>query len=55
MNEHLEYKGYWESAQYCKQDGVFHRKIEGICDLIMFEGESMDRLKHAFADAVWLL
>lgn len=48
----LKYKGYLGSVEYSEDDEVFFGKIEGIGDLVNFEGESVKELKQAFEEAV---
>jgi len=43
MNNVLTYKGYIGSVQFSSEDNVFFGKVEGINDLIAFEGESIER------------
>ncbi len=52
MNDLLEYKKFYGSVNYSAEDDVFYGKIEDINDLISYEGESVDEIKHAFYDAV---
>lgn len=48
----LKYKDYIGSVDYSAEDSVFYGKIEGIGDLVDYEGESVDELKNAFREAV---
>ncbi len=48
----LKYKGYIGSVAFSEEDNVFFGKIEGINDLVNFEGESVSELKSAFHAAV---
>ena len=48
VNDILTYKGFIGSVHFSTQDDVFFGKIEGINDLITFEGESVKELKNAF-------
>ncbi|MCL2596439.1 MAG: type II toxin-antitoxin system HicB family antitoxin [Paludibacter sp.] len=48
MNNILTYKGFIGSVQYSADDSVFFGKIEGINDLITFEGETVQELKDNF-------
>lgn len=48
----LKYKDFVASLDYSDADNVFYGKILGISDLILFEGSSIDELKHAFEEAV---
>jgi len=52
MKDILTYKSYIGSVHYSTDDDVFHGKIEGIRDLVTFEGRSVDELKRAFQKAV---
>ena len=52
MKDVLTYKDYIGSVHYNAIDEVFYGSIEGIDDLIMFEGKSVDELKKAFEEAV---
>ena len=52
MKEGFEYKGYWGSANYSADDEVFHGKLEGIQDLVTYEGTDVQSLKQAFHTAV---
>ena len=44
----LTYKGFIGSVHFSAQDDVFFGKVEGINDLITFEGDSVKELKDAF-------
>jgi len=44
----LKYKGYIGSAQYAAEDRVFYGKVEGINELISFEGSTVDELEDGF-------
>ena len=48
----LKYKGYVGSVAYSEPDLVFLGKIEGIDDLVNYEGESVTELTAAFHEAV---
>ena len=48
MNNVLTYKGYIGSVQFSGEDNVFFGKVEGINDLVTFEGETVQELKDAF-------
>ena len=52
MKEGLQYRGYSGSARYSAEDEVFHGKLEGIQDLVTYEGTDVETLKHAFQEAV---
>ena len=44
----LTYKGFIGSVHFAAQDDVFFGKVEGVNDLITFEGDSVKELKNAF-------
>jgi predicted HicB family RNase H-like nuclease len=44
----LTYKGFIGSVHFSAQDDVFFGKVEGVNDLITFEGNSVEELKSAF-------
>lgn len=52
MSNILQYKDYLGKVNYSSEDEVLHGKIEGIDDLVTYEGESVEEIKQAFEDAV---
>ena len=52
MKNLLKYKKFLAHVQYSTEDDVFFGKIEGINDLVTFEGTSTGELKSAFHEAV---
>lgn len=52
MSEVLQYKGYFATIHFSAEDEVFHGKIIGINDLIVFEGGSVKELKKAFKESI---
>ena len=52
MKDVLKYKDFIASVHFSMEDEVFHGKIEGIGDLITFEGGTVADLKNAFEEAV---
>ncbi len=48
MNDVLLYKGFIGSVHFGTSDRIFFGKIEGVDDLITFEGETVDELESAF-------
>jgi predicted HicB family RNase H-like nuclease len=52
MKDVLTYKEFVGSVHFSADDEVFYGKIEGIDDLITFEGSQVNELKEAFIDAV---
>jgi predicted HicB family RNase H-like nuclease len=51
MKNVFRYKGFLGSVYYSPEDECFHGRIEGIDDLVTFEGRSVDELKSNFKDA----
>jgi predicted HicB family RNase H-like nuclease len=52
MKDVITYKNFIGSVHFSAEDKVFFGKIEGISDLIMFEGQSVSELIKAFHEAV---
>ncbi|MEK6725669.1 MAG: type II toxin-antitoxin system HicB family antitoxin [Deltaproteobacteria bacterium] len=52
MKDVLTYKDFTGSVHFSAADEVFHGKIEGIRDLVTFEGQSVAELTTAFHEAV---
>jgi predicted HicB family RNase H-like nuclease len=48
MKDKLTYKGYIGSVHFSAGDKVFFGKVEGIADLVTFEGRIVDELIEAF-------
>jgi len=52
MNNILTYKGFIGSVSFSADDHIFFGKIEGINDLVTFEGSTVEDLENAFQDMV---
>ena len=52
MKDVLKYKDYIGKVHFSAEDEVFFGKLEGIDDLITFEGNNVDQLKSSFQEAV---
>ena len=52
MIDRMEYGEFIGSVHYSAKDDVLFGKIEGINDLITFEGGSVKELRKAFKEAV---
>ena len=52
MKDVLTYKDFLGSVHFSAEDKVFHGRIEGITDLVTFEGKNVDELIKAFHEAV---
>ena len=48
MNNLLRYKGFIGSVHFSADDNVFFGKLEGINDLVTFEGKTVQELNDAF-------
>lgn len=48
MKNVLIYKDFIGSVNYSTDDNVFYGKVEGINDLVTFEGTSVQELREAF-------
>lgn len=52
MKDVIKYKDHIGSVRFSAEDRVFYGRIEGIDDLVTFEGESVGELISAFEEAV---
>lgn len=52
MKNTITYKSFIGSLQFSQNDKTFFGKIEGINDLVTFEGSTVDALIKAFHNAV---
>ena len=52
MKDVLNYKGFVGSVHFSAEDSVFYGKIEGITDLVTFEGNTVNGLTEAFHSMV---
>jgi predicted HicB family RNase H-like nuclease len=52
MKDVIKYKEYLGTVHFSAEDEVFYGKIEGVEDLISFEGGDVKELKEAFHEAV---
>jgi predicted HicB family RNase H-like nuclease len=52
MKNYLEYKGYIGTVEFSAEDKIFFGKIQGINDLVTFEGTSVDELEKSFQESV---
>lgn len=48
----LKYKNFIGSVAFSEDDNVFFGKIEGIDDLVTFEGDTVEGLRNAFRESV---
>ncbi len=48
----IEYKNYYGSVHYSDDDRVLYGKLEGIRDLVSFEGQDVNSLRKSFEEAV---
>jgi predicted HicB family RNase H-like nuclease len=52
MKNVLRYKDFIGSVSFSAEDECFFGKIEGVDDLVTFEGRDVDELKRSFREAV---
>ena len=52
MKDVLQYKNFIGSVHFSADDNVFFGVIEGINDLITFEGKTVNEIKQSFEEAV---
>jgi predicted HicB family RNase H-like nuclease len=52
VKDFMEYKGYIGSVRFSGEDEVFHGKLQGIRDLVTYEGTDVASLKQNFTGAV---
>jgi predicted HicB family RNase H-like nuclease len=52
MKDVMEYKDFIGSVRYSAVDDICYGKLEGIEELIVFEGDSVKELNSAFKRAV---
>ncbi len=52
MKQALEYKGFIGSVHYSADDDILYGKIEGINDLVSYEGRTIDEIRKDFHEAV---
>ena len=52
MTDRLKYKDFIGTVHYSAEDEVFYGKIEGVNDLVTFEGDTVAKLNKAFKEAV---
>ncbi|RPI23577.1 MAG: toxin-antitoxin system HicB family antitoxin, partial [Acidobacteria bacterium] len=52
MKDTLHYKDFIGSVRFSEEDGVFCGKIEGINDLVSFEGQTVEEIRQSFREAV---
>jgi predicted HicB family RNase H-like nuclease len=48
MKDNLKYNGFIGSVHFSPDDRIFYGKIEGVNDLVTFEGTTADELEEAF-------
>ncbi len=52
MKDIIKYKDFIGTVRFSAEDKIFYGKIDGIDDLVTFEGQSVDGLVSAFQEAV---
>ena len=52
MSNMMQHKGNVGSVEYSAEDKTFFGKLDGIRDLVSFEGSDVDSLETSFKEAV---
>ena len=52
MKNAMTYKGYVGTVEYSEEDNCLFGRIDGICDIISYEGVSVKEIRGAFEEAV---
>ena len=52
MKDFMEYKSYIGSVRFSAEDEVLHGRLQGIRDLVTYEGTDVVSLKQSFYEAV---
>ncbi len=52
MKNEMEYKDFTGSVRYSAVDDVFYGKLEGIDDMIVYQGDNVKELNSSFKRAV---
>jgi predicted HicB family RNase H-like nuclease len=52
MKDRLHYKDFIGSVHFSEEDAAFYGKIEGINDLVSFEGQTVEEIRQSFREAV---
>ena len=52
MKDIIKYKDFIGTVRFSAEDRIFYGRIDGIDDLVTFEGQSVDGLVSAFQEAV---
>lgn len=52
MSSMLEHKGYYGTVEFSDADNVLFGKVVGVSGLISYEGDSVQRLREDFEEAV---
>ena len=48
----MEYKGYIAKVEFDDEDDVFHGEIINLRDVVTFQGQAVEELRHAFQESV---
>ena len=48
----MEYKGYIAKVEFDDEDNSFHGEITNLRDVVTFQAQTTDELKHAFQGSV---
>lgn len=48
----MRYKGYTGRVTFDDEAGLFHGEVEGLRDVVTFQGRAVDELRQAFRDSI---
>ena len=52
MSSMMEYKGYHAKVEYDAEDGILIGKVFGVCDTIIFDGETVKEIEAVFHQSI---
>ena len=48
----MEYKGFVGKVEYDDEAGIFHGEVINLRDVITFQGNTVEELRHAFRESI---
>jgi len=48
----MKYKGYTGSVAFDEEADVFYGEVDGVRDVVTFQGSTVEEIKHAFRESV---
>jgi len=52
MKRPMNYKGYSGDFEFDEEAKIFHGEVEGIHDVVIFQGSTINELEQAFHDSI---